>query len=62
MSKAEPTDAEKAMGANARSRVRQGARADKATKSRAEGTPATADPPGSTDLTGPGGDPAEGKR
>ena len=55
------SDAEKAMGANAASRVRQGADADDASKKSAE-HPGTANPPPSTDLTGPGGDPAEGKR
>jgi hypothetical protein len=61
MSQAHPTDAEKAMKANARSRVKQGAADDKATRDGAEGKK-TANPPSSTDLTGPGGDPAEGKR
>lgn len=56
-----PTNAEKAMGANAESRAQQGAASDQASKDSAE-SPGTADPPPSTDLTGPGGDPAEGKR
>jgi hypothetical protein len=55
------TDAEKAMKANADSRKRQGARSDRATRKAAEAA-ATSDPPPSADLTGPGGDPAEGKR
>ena len=59
---AKPTDAEKAMKANAKSRVQQGARDDKAIRKDAERKRETVDPPGSTDLTGPGGDPAEGKR
>jgi len=62
MSRAKPTDAERAMNANAKSRVQQGARDDKATRRNAARRHGTADPPGSTDLTGPGGDPAEGKR
>ena len=61
MSQAQPTDAEKAMKANARSRVRQGAADDKASRDGAEGEN-TAHLPSSTDLTGPGGDPAEAKR
>jgi hypothetical protein len=60
MSQAHPTDAEKAMKANARSRVKQGAADDKATRDGAE-RKKTVSPPSSTDLTGPGGDPAEGK-
>lgn len=61
MPHAHPSDAEKAMRANARSRVKQGAADDKATHDGAESA-RTANPPSSTDLTGPGGDPAEGKR
>lgn len=61
MSQAHPTDAEKAMKANARSRVRQGVADDKATRDGAEGRK-TANPPAGADPTGPGGDPAEGKR
>ncbi len=61
MSNRAPTNAEKAMGANAQSRARQGAKSDRASKESAEGSP-TANPPSGADLTGPGGDPAEGKR
>lgn len=59
--KPNPTDAEKAMDANARSRSQQGAEADRAQKKAARSA-ATRDPPASTDLSGPAGDPAEGKR
>ena len=61
MSRRAPTNAEKAMGANAESRAQQGATSDQASKESAEGAE-TANPPSSTDQTGPGGDPAEGKR
>ena len=61
MSKAHPPDVERAMKANARSRVQQGVDDDKATRDGAEADK-TANPPPSTDLTGPGGDPAEGRR
>jgi len=61
MSNRIPTNAEKAMGANARSRARQGAKSDRASKDAAEG-PGTANPASGADLTGPGGDPAENKR
>lgn len=60
---ATPTNAEKAMTANADSRVQQGVQDDEASRKAAAGqTTPTARPPASTDLTGPGGDPAEGKR
>jgi hypothetical protein len=55
-----PTDAEKAMAANANSRTQQGVESDQATRKAA--TRRKAKPPPSTDLTGPGGDPVEGKR
>jgi hypothetical protein len=55
------TNAERAMAANAHSRSQQGAAADRA-RHKAVRRGATADPPKSTDLTGPGGDPAQGKR
>jgi hypothetical protein len=61
MSQANPTDAEKAMKANARSRVKQGVADDQATRDGDERR-RTANTPSSSDLTGPGGDPAEGKR
>jgi hypothetical protein len=57
MPKRARSDVEKAMRAHADSRTKQGAKSDKALRKAA-----TAHPPPSTDLTGPGGDPAEGKR
>lgn len=62
MSKLSPTDAEKAMGANARSRVEQGVDSDAVSRQGSEAAAGTPDSPSSTDLMGPGGDPAEGKR
>ncbi len=62
MSKLSPTDAEKAMGANAKSRVEQGVDSDAVSRQGSEREAGTADAPSSTDLMGPGGDPAEGKR
>ena len=61
MTQLHPTDAEKAMKANARSRVQQGTASDAAQRN-GDDNAATANPPSSTDLTGPGGDPVEGKR
>jgi len=61
MSRHAPSKAEKVMQANAKSRADQGSEADRATKAAAQ-FDGTANPPPSTDLTGPGGDPAEGKR
>ena len=61
MSEPTPSNAEKAMTANADSRVQQGVKTDKARR-KAEAEEAVAHPPVSTDLTGPGGDPVEGKR
>ena len=55
------TDAEKAMAANARSPTRQGLAADEAIRKRVRGR-RTSNPPPGTDHTGPGEDPAEGKR
>ncbi len=71
----QPSDAEKAMGANADSRRRQGAHQDRVGRqadqdeARQQGEPrddrprdeGAAHPPASTDLLGPGGDPVEGK-
>ena len=57
-----PSDAEKAMGANAESRVQQGVEDDEANRKSASEDQAVTNPPPSTDLTGPGGDPAEGPR
>jgi hypothetical protein len=56
-----PSQAEKAMGANAESRAQQGVDSDKASKEATEHH-GTANPPPSTDLMGPGGDPVERKR
>lgn len=61
MSTHTPTDAEKAMAANADSRAQQGADSDKALR-KADRLRRAANPPPSRDLTGPAGDPAEGKR
>lgn len=62
MAQSHPTDAEKAMNANAKSRVDQGVDDDARNRRRAGKAHGTANPPRSTDLTGPGGDPVEGKR
>jgi hypothetical protein len=59
--KGHPSAAENAMKANAESRTEQGSAADAASH-KANGKRRTANPPSSSDLTGPGGDPAEGKR
>ena len=61
MAERQATNAEKAMGANAKSRSQQGAASDKARRKAAHRS-GTADPPKGADLTGPRGDPAEGKR
>ena len=59
MARSSPTNAEKAMGANADSRVQQGVDGDHA-RNKAR-TAHRKTPPG-PDLTGPDGDLAEGKR
>jgi hypothetical protein len=56
-----PSDAEKVMQANAKSRAHQGSEADRASKTAAEPARA-ATPPSRTNFTGPSGGPAEGKR
>ena len=61
MTKRAPSDVERAMGAHAETRTDQGVESDKALRKAAD-PHGTANPPPSTDLTGPGGDPAEGKR
>jgi hypothetical protein len=61
MSAHAPTDAEKAMAANAKSRERQGAESDQGARKAADAR-RKAKPAPSTKLTGPGGDPVEGKR
>ena len=62
MTKVNPTDAEKAMKANAGSRVQQGADSDAERHDALSHKSGTADPPPGADLQGPRGDPAEGKR
>jgi hypothetical protein len=59
MSRPTPSDAERAMNANAESRVEQAIEDDEVSRKAAAGTE---NPPVRTDLTGAGADPAEGKR